>query len=212
MARILRTYGQGWGSTDAAVTIKFDDQIVFSGTVPTKPERPYRWQALPEGEMLLFEFEIPLDTVGTHVMQYEMLSGIVTFSSITSNFVLIPNPVWSADELDLLGSNTSTPSQIVDLINSKTGGSLTQEQIDSISNDVDGSAFKDLLAALDLSITVRSAELFDVISPDDPRTAVTIDGSPSVLSRTPETLGTWYYSLQAPQIMQFNLDIPDIST
>lgn len=213
MARILRTFGQGFGVTDAAVTVKFNDQIVFSGTIPTKSQRSDLWQHLPDGEVLLFEFGIPGDTVGNHVVQYEMLSGIAIFSSMSNNFAPIPNPVWSSQEHDLWTSSSISNDQIIDLINSKLAAPLAQEQIDSILNDdVEYNALSVLLADHDLSITIRSADQFEAISQDDPRTAVTIDGISVIPTRRADQPGTWHYTLQAPQIMQFNLNIPDTST
>jgi hypothetical protein len=214
MTRILRTYGQGFGDTDAAVTVKFEDQIVFSGAIPTKAIGTDSWQLLPDGEVLLFEFEIPDNIAGNHSMQYEMLAGTAVFSSITSNFAFMPNPVWSEDERNWLiwqTGNNIFDIEIVDLINSKIAEPLTQEQIDAISNDVGSSALSALLANSGLSIKIRSSEHFDVISSDDPRRAVMINGYPVAPARTLEQTGTWYHTLQAPDIMQFAIDLPDIS-
>lgn len=211
MTRILRTYGQGFGDTDAAVTVKLNDQIVFSGAIPTKPITTLNWQHLPDGEVLLFEFEIPDNISGNHSMQYEMLAGTAVFSSITSNFALVPNPVWSDQEHDLWQSDSTTVSQIVDLVNSKIAAPLTQAQIDSITNDLDGTGLSALLADNGLAIFIKSAEHFESISLDDPRSAVLIDGSAVMLNRTEQQTGTWSYTLQAPLIMQFSIDIPEFS-
>lgn len=102
--RTLQFYGKGYGATPVGITATIDGSTVFSGEIPTVNESI--GTIASAGQVLLFTTELPITEIGQKSMIVEVTGGQVVLTQILTNYPLIPNPVFSAEQFAVITAHT----------------------------------------------------------------------------------------------------------
>lgn len=214
--RILRFKGYGFGATDATVKVTFDGVEVFNGAVTTTsdpiPLMPN--PSLASDVVVLFTVEtVPVSFSGTKPMTYEVTNGTVVFADIESNYMLlIPNPVYSAEEFATLTSDTATRAEKLAIMAPHAVPAFNTADESTILNSSDYNEINVILAAHGCSLFVSSGpDRFDNTDQNgpvtDPRTNVTIDGVAPTIDRGDTLNGTWYWVINEGSTLSCDVEI-----
>jgi hypothetical protein len=105
--RTIQFFGQGYGTTAITANVQLNGNTVFTGEIPTVDQSV---SVFPLDQVDIFNFELPLDTVGP-VSVAILFTGAETVyvEQVLANYVApIANPVYTPQQLAIL-SNSSTP-------------------------------------------------------------------------------------------------------
>ena len=92
--RTIQFFGQGYGILAINANVQIDGNTVFTGEIPTANEPINR---ISSDQIKIFEFELPLDTVGS-VLTSILFTGADTayVEQVLANYVPVTNPVYKA--------------------------------------------------------------------------------------------------------------------
>lgn len=214
--RTIRFYGKGFGATPAEMTVTLDGTEIFSGTVVTL-DQPLDISTIPTWPDNFYDInftaELPVLFDGEKPMTVTVTNGTVVVGDITANYLLIANPVFTAEEIAALSDiNSSTPQQRLAIRSAKAVPAFTQTDLDIIAG-TDQSAKQALYIEHGVATYVGDPTLWadTITNPvdgvDDSRVNVVINGVAQNPSRNPGQNGTWSWPLYEGDVMQCNLKI-----
>jgi hypothetical protein len=182
---------------------------VFSGTIATVdqplPVLPNLSINLPE---ILCTFEIDLAFTGQIPMTCTVNSGTIIFAEVYANYVRIPNPVYTPEQIATLTNPGTTQATCVAIFTQVANPPLSQQDIDTL---LDPSSTPEqentiLVAHNCLPYISSGASGYGLIDNSDPRSSVTING----IAQTPdhgELPGTWWWTVAPGSSLAYQLDV-----
>lgn len=133
--RKIKTVGQGFGASPAAITVTVDGSVVFSGTVPTVNEPPTGLPGVPVASLpTLYEYEVPNSFSGNQIVSVQVTAGAVTFATLASNNMGIHNPVFTAEEYATLTDPASLPADRLAIRVARANPPMSQTDIDNLNS------------------------------------------------------------------------------
>lgn len=209
--RTIQIRGKGYGNTPAQVTATVNGNVVFSGNVTTVDEPVPQLPNLeiPSSDTVLFTFDVDLNFVGNLAMTCNVSSSTVIFEEVYANYELMFNPVYSQEQLGILLSPTTTPSQRVAIYEQVANPPLNQDEINLLLDPSTPLAEKDaILVAHNCQLNVSSGpDGFVAIDfNNDPRNNVYIDGVLQIQDHE-EYSGTWWWIIPPDSELSYELEI-----
>lgn len=208
--RTVQILGQGYGASPAQVTVTANGNTVFSGSVSSidqpVPSLPSPGLNLSE---ILCTFEIDQAFTGQIPMTCEVTVGTVIFSTISVNYVMVPNPIYTAEQYSVLTNPTSTDEQRNAIILAAPAvPPLSAEDIALIQGpDTPPDQYIAVLNAHNLQSNVNGGvDIFGPISDNDPRTNVYLNGILQNPDRT-DLAGTWWWHMYAGSTLSYDLTV-----
>jgi hypothetical protein len=207
--RTVQILGQGYGANPAQITVTANGNTVFSGTVSSIDQSP---PSLPNLNINLAEilctFEIDQAFTGQIPMTCAVSSGTVIFAQIYANYVAIPNPVYTQEQLATLIDPATAQADRVAIYTQVANPSLSQTDIDNLQDpSVSPAQQEAILVAHNCQINISSGDAgYGQIDNTDARSSVTIDG----IARTPDhgdLPGTWWWTISAGSTLAYQLDV-----
>ena len=207
--RTVQILGQGYGSSPAQITVTANGNTVFSGTVSAvdQPLPPLPNLAITLSEILC-TFEIDQAFTGQIPMTCVVSSGTVIFAQIFANYVSIPNPVYTPEQITILTSPTTTQAERVTIYTQVANPPLSQTDIDTLLDPAATQEQKnEIIEAHNCTTEIWSGvDGFGAIDSTDARTSVAIDG----IAQTPEhgdLPGTWWWTINTGSTLSYQLDV-----
>jgi hypothetical protein len=173
--RTVQIKGLGYGSGTCSASVTFNGNAVFSGAIPTIDQSTINY--LTSQQQTLFEFEIPVDLDGTFPVSIEFTGGNAVFvAQVLTNFVYVPNPIYSSADYAVLISPSSTKAQKNAIYIAAAQPPLSSEDINTLENGTDQQAFQVLVAnGLDSQVSA-GPDVFEPISGAQAKINVVING------------------------------------
>jgi len=195
--RTLQFWGQGYGTTPATVTVSLDGTTIYSGEVPTidAPRTPW-----PDQVLLFTAGEIPVEFEGSKPMTYTVTNGTVVFAWIHANYIPIPNPVFTPEQLAILEDPTTTTAQILAIVEPLATPPFTESEIAVLEDPATPSSeFTAILQAHGVAPTASGGPSYfsDSFWAGDCRSNIVLDGVPQSTPnpRPPEQIGDWFWEV-----------------
>lgn len=210
--RTVQILGQGFGSNPASVTATANGTQIFSGTVATlnqpAPAMP-NFELVPE-QVVLFTFEIDTAFTGAIPMTCTVDTGTVIFGEIFANYVGVPNPVYSPEQLAILTDPAVPYSEKLTIYTAVATPPFTTEEM-AILEDPAVPYNPNKTAILNshncgLTVSGGSTVYGGIDGTTDPRDNVYIDG----LAQTPdhdELAGAWWWRVSNESTLTYNLEV-----
>ena len=207
--RTVQILGQGYGSSPAQITVTANGNTVFSGTVSTV-DQPL--PALPNLGLtisnILCSFEIDLAFTGQIPMTCAVSSGTVIFAQINANYVAIPNPVYTPEQMAVLENPTTTYAEKVTIYTQVANPPMSQTDIDTLLDPASTQEQKNaIIAAHNCKTQISSGvDGFGAIDDTDARSSVMVNG----IAQTPdhgELPGTWWWIINTGSTLAYQLDV-----
>jgi hypothetical protein len=207
--RTVQILGQGYGSNPAQITVTANGTTVFSGAVNTV-DQPL--PALPNLAINLSEilctFQIDQAFTGQIPMTCAVSSGTVIFAQIYCNYVSIPNPVYTPEQIATLNNPTTTQADRVAVYTQVAVPPLSQTDIDTLLDPTSTPAQVNAILVAHNCLTYISsgADGYGPIDNTDARSSVTIDG----IAQTPDhgdLPGTWWWQINTGSTLAYQLDV-----
>lgn len=204
--RTVKIYGYGFGSTPASIEVTLDGNVVYNGTitttsdpVPTLPD-----MQLDTETVSICEFELPVTFAGTIPMVCEVTNGTVIFAQIMANYCPIPNPVYTAQEIQTLKDPNTTTAECISIITAHASPPLTAEEITTLET-TPRNTWGEVLASHNARLYLNNSTNFALINgADDPRTNIAIDG----VTQTPDYVqypGQWWYRVNNGSTLTYDM-------
>lgn len=206
--KTIKFLGYGFSSSPAEVTATADGNVIHTGAVPTlnQPAPSLPDLSISSEPADLFTFDVDQSFVGTIPMTCTVTSGTVVFTVVQVNYYPIPNPVYSAADLEILNSNVK--ADILALYEVKANPPLSAADLE-VLNGADAVAKQPILVAHNLTVTipggVNDFGPCDLL--DDPRENPVLNGVVCSIDRTPPYTGTWWWKLFEGDVFSYNLDV-----
>lgn len=212
--RTVQIYGYGFGSTDATMTVTLDGTTIFNGAVttanqpvPALPDLNLETDTVP-----ICSFELPVAFNGTKPMTCQVTNGTIIFAQILANYAVIPNPIYTQSELEILNSDSSSSYQErYDVYAAHATPPFTQEETNILMNM--SLPFKDpskvaILTSHNLLPASSSGPdtYINVNGSGDPRSDVTINNSSQVQGVAGGLDGTKWYTIQNGSTLAYTLN------
>jgi hypothetical protein len=199
--RTIQFYGKGYapgGDTPITITATANGSVLYTGPITTEYTDNYDYS--PSGQVVLFTVEVPMDLAGTIPMTIAIDNPAdvnTFFEQIEANYTVVPNPIYTQAELDILKNPASTQQEKLAIWEPKAVPALSQAEIDILTvGTVDERVA--VLAAHGLQVVASSGP--DVYLPIngniDPRSNVVINGEPKTRGATPP--GAWGWGVVFP--------------
>ncbi len=207
--RTVQIRGQGYGPSPAQITVTANGNTVFSGTIATV-DQP--WPALPSLAInlpeILCTFEIDLAFTGQIPMTCTVNSGTTIFAAIFANYVPIPNPVYTPEQIATLTNPDTTQADRVAIYTQVASPPLSQQDIDTLLDPASTPEQKNtILVAHNCRPYISSgASGYGPIDNTDPRSSVTIDGIAQTPDRT-DLQGPWWWEILTGSSLAYQLDV-----
>ena len=211
--RTFQFYGQGWGSETAEITVTLNGQTIFSGAIPTVPERPPITPGALDPVLLFTGGEIDTTQTGLFPMTVTATKGNVVMCEVLGNYVLVPNPIYTPEQWAVV-TDWTQPEAAQVIIVSKANPAFTAEEIDVLDNyALYSPEAQAICAEHQCELYVSGPEYFSAaFNNGDSRYDVVIDGVPQTTPEPrPEGLGgDWYWEVETNQTMTYNLNISPV--
>ncbi len=211
--RTFKFYGQGWGPSPAQITVTFNGQNIFSGAIPTVPDRPPTGPGFFTPVYLFTGGELDVAASGSFSLTVTVDQGNLVLSDLTSNYVPVPNPVFTPEQFAVLQQGTDS-AQISQICYSMANPPFTDEEkqmLDSLPTDAASAQIVDQARAdHNVSTFVSGADYFSPdFWPEDSRKNVVIDGEPqNVPDPRPDGLiGDWNWRILEGQVLTCEVDV-----
>jgi len=175
--RTIKFLGYGYGSTTCSATVSYNGATVFSGTIPTLNQAEIL--RLPAAQVVIFTFEIPVVASGTFPLIINVTGGNSVFiEQIYSNYMPVPNPVYSASDWAIITNSSSTAEQKLAVFEPLAVPPLSEADIAVLQQGTMGPEAQAVLAAHGISYNVSSgADNYKSISIPQAKSTVVINGS-----------------------------------
>lgn len=197
--RTIQFWGQGYaptGTDPITITATLDGNQIYSGPISTLYTTDV--SRLPTDQVLLFTCELPVSYSGTIPMSIVIDSPVnsdVFFEQIYANYVQIQNPVYTQAEVDVLVNPASTQAERIAIYQAKAVPPLDAAEI-AILNTGTPEEKTAILNSHNLAIYISGgADTFgDILSGNDPRSNVVINGT--AITRGSSPIGTWGWEVE----------------
>ena len=197
--RTIQFLGQGYaptGTDPIVITATLDGNVVYTGNIPTLYTTDV--DHTPDGQVVLFTCELPVDFAGTLPMSVLLDSPVgvdVFFEQINSNYMSIFNPVYTQSEIGVLIDPSSTRAEKVAIYTAKAVPPLSPAEIALLNNGTLAEQTA-ILTAHNVTISVSSGPdtFASVNGYTEPRSNVVINGIPRTRRDTPS--GTWGWEIE----------------
>lgn len=209
--RTFQFYGQGWGSTTAEITVTLAGQTVYSGPIPTVPEKPVTTPGVFNPVLLFSVSTLAVSDQGGFTMTVQPTVGNVIMSQIYANYVPVPNPIYSPEQWAII-TDPSKQAESYGIISSLATPAFSSAEIDvlnsSTSTDTERNAILEA-HGVQYMVSTGPSVFEDLFWQGDCRTNVTIDG---VAQTTPQPrpdgyVGDWNWVVNNNSILQYTLNI-----
>lgn len=210
--RTIQLRGQGYGS-EAAITVSVNAATVFSGSVYTVDQAvPVEYDPTARLDAVLCTFELDTAFDGLISVSCAVDSGTVMFTGVYSNYVPIPNPVYTTHQREILSNPASTLADRVAIYAVAAVPALTQAQIDFW---LDPSTTLEQREALWLAHNCQpmissGQNGYSSFSNGDARINPSIDG----VAQTPvrgDLTGTWWYQIASGSTLAYQVQIDPVT-
>jgi hypothetical protein len=202
--RTIQFLGSGYaptGTEPITVSATLNGNVVYTGTIPTAYTSEI--DHLPADQVVLFTCELPVDFSGTVPMLISLdnsVGGTVFFEQVQSNYMPIPNPVFTAEQLSVLIDPTSSITEKMVIWTACAVPPLSEADIAVLNNgNATWTAEKQaVLVAHNITLMVSSGAttFINVNGGSEPRTNVVINGES--VTRSAEPTGTWGWVVEVP--------------
>lgn len=191
--RTIQILGYGYGSTTCSANVSYNGNTVFSGTIPTLDQAQIL--VLPTEQVTIFTFEIDVSTAGTFPLIINVTGGnTVYIEQVLSNYMPVPNPVYSASDFSIVTDPNSTSAQKLAVFEPLAVPPLSAADIAVLQQNVTTPEAQAVLAAHGLSFFVSTgATSYLPISLPQAKSNVIINGSNQQPGNTPP--GEWGYQV-----------------
>jgi hypothetical protein len=206
--RTLKFYGKGYGATPASVTVQLDGVQVYTGTVPTVDQETI--ERLPEEQVVLFTIDVPIELAGSIPMICQTNLGTIFWAFITGNYVMIPNPVFTTAEFEIITDPSSTTAERMAVYEANAVPPLSPAEIALLSSTdpIDQPAQFEILQAHKITTYVYGGpDVYGDVYDGEERSEVYINGVEQTPTRPPSVKGTWGWVVDADQTLSYNLNI-----
>lgn len=208
--RTFKFYGQGWGDQTTEISLTFNGQPVYQGPVPTVAQRPPTAPGVYTPVLLCTGGALDVEASGAFPMSVTVTAGNLLFSDLESNYVSIPNPVFSPEQWAIIQADTDQAA-ILQIIYSLANPPFTDEEKALLENLSTSSAvIQELRATHGVGNYVSGPDYFSPnFWPSDSRSNVVIDGQPqSTPDPRPEGLtGDWTWDIATNQTLVCDVDV-----
>lgn len=216
--RTVKFYGLGFNPEPVSITVTVDGTQVFSGAIPTIDQAVPNVNAARSGYTFeeLLSFEVPMDFDGTKPVSLTVNNGAMIFADEQANYTLLPNPVFTPEQFQVLIDPNRTRQQSLDIIVPLANPPFTSAQIDLLTN-ISKEEYKTLRPMLQehnvLTLVTSGVNGYRPTlnafegTIEDNRLNVVINGVPENPERAPTYDGTWNWTLYAGDVMTYDLQI-----
>ena len=199
--RTIQFWGQGYaptGTDPITVSATLNGNVVYTGTIPTLYTSEIDY--VDTAQVVLFTCELPVDFAGTVPMSISLDSPVgVTafFEQIQSNYMTIPNTVFTAEQRATLTNPATTLADRITIWTACAVPSLSAAEITILEsgNTVEIAAILDT-HNLQTYISSGATGFIPVSDTTEPRSNVVINGTAQ--SRQAEPTGTWGWTVEFP--------------
>jgi hypothetical protein len=209
--RTVKIQGLAYGSVPAEITVTANGNTVFSGAVSTldQPLPTLPDPSLSASTVTLCTFEIDQTFVGQIPMTCEVTQGTVIFAQILANYSTILNPVYTPEQLTVIGDPAvPTTQEQVAILTTLANPPLSQVDIDMLLDpNLRVEDYDVILAAHNLTLSSSSgADGYAKIDNTDPRSNVQINGVVQAPDHT-DLPGAWWWPISSGSTLAYNLDV-----
>jgi len=209
--RTVQILGMGFGANPTQITATANGTQVFSGTVTTvnQPAPAMPNFALVPDQVVMFSFEIDTAFTGLIPMTCTVDSGTVIFGEILANYIAVPNPVYSSEQLAVITDPAVPFSQKLTIYTAVANPPFSAEELAILQNpSVPYDPTKtDILNSHGCALMVSGGSTqYGEIDNTDPRANVYVDG----LQQTPdhsELAGPWWWQISSGSTLAYNLEV-----
>ena len=175
--RTVQIKGYGYGSTTCSANVNYNGATVFSGTIPTLDQAQVFF--IPSDQVTIFTFEIDVAATGTFPLTINITGGNAAYiEQVLSNYMPLPNPVYSASDWAIITDPASTSAQKLAVFEPLAVPPLSEEDIAVLQQGTESPEAQAVLAAHGLSYFVSSgADNYWEISSPQSKSNVLINGS-----------------------------------
>ena len=202
--------GLAYGASPATVQATANGVSIFSGTVTTQ-NQPV--PSMPNPDLVsvaLFTMTVDTAFSGTIPMTCEVTSGTIIFSVVRANYMLLANPIYSAEQIAILNNPSTTAEQRNAIyVAAPAVPPLSEADIALIQGpDTSADQYLAVLTAHNIQNTVNGGvDAFGLVSYADPRTNVYIDGILQNPDRPSGLTGAWWWTVGAGSTMSYDLTV-----
>lgn len=208
--RTFQFYGQGYGPETAEITVDFNGQNIYQGPIPTVPSRPLTGPEFFTPVLLFTGGEIDVEDTGTFPLTVTVTAGNLILADMLSNYVPVPNPVFSPQQFAVLGDPTKE-AESFEIIKSLANPPFTADELAQLEN-LSASSFvvEEIRNQHGVTTFIGGADHFSSdFWPSDSRSNVAIDG---VLQLTPDPrpaglTGDWSYDVLTNQVLTCQVNV-----
>jgi hypothetical protein len=195
--RTIQILGYGYGSTTCSANVSYNGNTVFSGTIPTLDQAQIL--VVSSEQVTIFTFEIDVSTAGTFPLIINVTGGnTVYIEQVLSNYMPVPNPVYSASDFSIVTDPTSTSAQKLAVFEPLAVPPLSEADIAVLEQSITSPEAQAVLAAHGLSFFVSTgATSYLPISSPQAKSNVVINGTS--------------FTAYTPPSGEFGWDIPIVS-
>lgn len=186
--RTVQILGYGYGSVTCSANVSYNGATVFSGTIPTLNQPQI---LLTHGEQVVIcTFEIDMAATGTFPLTINLTGGHAAFIEwVSSNYMPVPNPVYSASDWAIIQNPNSTVAQKLSVFESLATPPLSEADITVLEQGHLSPEAQAVLATHGISRFLSSGGTYESIAPAQAKSNVIINGATVAPGSTPP--GEW---------------------
>jgi hypothetical protein len=205
--RTIQFFGKGYGTVPINATVQISGNVVFTGEIPTV-DQPL--SVLSLDQVKIFEFELPLDTVGPVPASISFTGAETVYvEQVQGNYlVYVPNPVFTPEELAIIQNPDTTQADKVPIYERVANPPLTAEDIFVIENGTRPEVIV-VLEQHNLELRIFVPEQFTTLT--EPQIKFNVKINNIVVERLPEPPGEWGWEvplINGTGTMTFDLNLP----
>jgi hypothetical protein len=206
--RTVQIYGYGFGTTPATIEVTLDGNVVYNGaiTTTTDPIPTLPDMQLTSDTVAICSFELPVNFSGTIPMACEVTNGTVIFAQVLANYFPIDNPVYTAEELEIIRNPATTNAEKIAIISSHATPPFSSEDITFIETHT-WLESRPLLVEHNVALRIGSTtEYLNINKANDPRSNIQIDGSPKTTDHATYP-GAWWWRIGSGSTLTYDLNV-----
>ena len=206
--RTIQFFGQGYGTVAINANVQINGNAVFTGEIPTVDAAV---SVLSQDQVKIFEFELPLDTVGP-VPVTILFTGAETVyvEQVISNYAsLSANPIYTPEEIAILQDLDVPQSEKLPIYQSVANPPLTSQDIAVLENGTQEEQ-RLILAQNNISVFISGPDIFSPLTTPQSKNNVEINGV-MVTPMSDPPGGEWGWAvplIDGTGTITFNLALP----
>ena len=211
--RTIQFLGEGYaptGTDPIVITATLAGNVVYTGNIPTLYTSDV--SRLPSDQVVLFTCELPVDFAGTVPVSISLDSPVgvdAYFEQIYSNYMPVPNPVYTESEIGVLTNPASTPAEKIAIYTARAVPPLSPAEIVILESGTSAEIHA-VIVSHNLQLAVSSGPTGFTNWPGNARSNVVINGV--AVTRGPTPPGTWGWEVEFPAegsgLFEFDFTIP----